>query len=67
MFRGENAAGIGGSRGGNEGWSAGNIYIHGGNITVQGGMYAAGIGGGGTEIRVRERDVVDMWKLMEEM
>ena len=46
---GKNAAGIGGSRGGNEGWSAGNIYIHGGIVSATGGEYAAGIGGGGTE------------------
>ncbi|HBN43660.1 MAG TPA: hypothetical protein DD441_10270, partial [Parabacteroides distasonis] len=46
---GKNAAGIGGSRGGNEGWSAGNIYIHGGTVSAKGGEYAAGIGGGGTE------------------
>lgn len=46
---GKNAAGIGGNKGNNDGWNAGDIYIHSGKITVQGGEYAAGIGGGGTE------------------
>ncbi len=40
---GQDAAGIGGGKGG----SGGTITIHGGNVTATGGDFAAGIGGGG--------------------